>query len=235
MPNRSLMKSARKAKRISQEELAEAVGLSTSQISRFERGTREPRAEDVRKIAEVLGLSIASLMEGSPPLVGGVAKTGSPRSVPVLGEAATGRWMEHEGTPEQTNDLVPAIPGRFGSFEQFAYAVIGPSMESAKIHHGDYVICVPYASVREAPSHGDIVVIERRNGDLIEQSCRQLEINGGRIEFWSRTTDKRFQNPVRIQKLDGVANVTELPSEDGTKVNVVGLVIGRYSPIFELG
>ena len=57
------IKRAREAIGINQDELADDVGLSTSQISRFETGERSPRAIDVVAIARRLRVTIDELME----------------------------------------------------------------------------------------------------------------------------------------------------------------------------
>lgn len=57
------IKRAREAIGINQDELADDVGLSTSQISRFETGERYPRAIDVVAIARRLRVTIDELME----------------------------------------------------------------------------------------------------------------------------------------------------------------------------
>lgn len=56
------MRLARAAMEITQEQLAEYVGLSVSQISRFENGEREPRLEEAQKIADVLHLALADIL-----------------------------------------------------------------------------------------------------------------------------------------------------------------------------
>lgn len=52
---------ARIAKRMKQEELGALIGKSTSTISCYENGTRQPRIETVKALADVLGVSAAEL------------------------------------------------------------------------------------------------------------------------------------------------------------------------------
>lgn len=49
----------------SQKKLAETVGLSEMSISRYRKGERQPRSEDIQKIAAALGTTAAYLMEES--------------------------------------------------------------------------------------------------------------------------------------------------------------------------
>ena len=51
------IREARKAKHMTQEELGELVGVTGVTIMRYEKYQREPRIDQLRKIAEVLGVS----------------------------------------------------------------------------------------------------------------------------------------------------------------------------------
>ena len=55
---------ARKEKNISQEELAEAIGSTKSAISRYESDKRQPRIEQLQRIAEVLGITVEYFLSG---------------------------------------------------------------------------------------------------------------------------------------------------------------------------
>lgn len=46
----------RKAKKLTQEALAEAVGVSTEMISKVERGVAAPSFQTIEKLADVLGI-----------------------------------------------------------------------------------------------------------------------------------------------------------------------------------
>jgi predicted transcriptional regulator len=54
----------RSAQGLSQEELAARTGLHTSEISRLERGAREPRLGTIVKLARGLGVSTERLVKG---------------------------------------------------------------------------------------------------------------------------------------------------------------------------
>jgi transcriptional regulator with XRE-family HTH domain len=47
----------------SQEDLAHAAGISTSTLSRLERGLHQPSLPTLRKIAVALGVSLADLID----------------------------------------------------------------------------------------------------------------------------------------------------------------------------
>jgi transcriptional regulator with XRE-family HTH domain len=55
----------RDARALTQEELAEKVGITVAALSRIERNSAEPRPKTRRKLAEALGVEPAELVEGS--------------------------------------------------------------------------------------------------------------------------------------------------------------------------
>ena len=59
------IKQARKARRMSQKELAEKIGVQPANISQFERGSRNPKLENINKIASALGILTSELL-GEP-------------------------------------------------------------------------------------------------------------------------------------------------------------------------
>jgi transcriptional regulator with XRE-family HTH domain len=80
--NRALYR-ARRAADLTLDQLAADVGISQSQLSRFESGKRQPRAADLQKIAMRLNVPVASLypdaepadfapMKGAPAAIEGV-------------------------------------------------------------------------------------------------------------------------------------------------------------------
>ncbi len=56
------IKHYREQKGITQEELAEAIGMAQSEISAYESGTKSPRVNVLIAIADVLGVSAAELI-----------------------------------------------------------------------------------------------------------------------------------------------------------------------------
>lgn len=57
------IRTVRQAKGMSQEELAQAVGLTKAAISRYEAGKRSPSYSQLRRIADTLGVHVFDLMD----------------------------------------------------------------------------------------------------------------------------------------------------------------------------
>ena len=59
------LKALRKQKDFSQQELAELAGVHYTHIGRYERGQAKPTTETLRRLAEVLGVSLDYLVDGA--------------------------------------------------------------------------------------------------------------------------------------------------------------------------
>jgi putative transcriptional regulator len=58
------MAQARKRKKLTQQQLADTLGINRVSLARIEAGTRSPSMTLARRIAEVLGKDIATLFGG---------------------------------------------------------------------------------------------------------------------------------------------------------------------------
>ena len=58
------IKKARKAKGLTQEELAKSLGVSFAMIGQYERGERNPKYETLQRIADALNVNIGVLLYG---------------------------------------------------------------------------------------------------------------------------------------------------------------------------
>lgn len=56
------LKELRKAKKLTQQELAEKINVTKLTISRWERGERVPKSDKAQKLADFFGVSIAHLL-----------------------------------------------------------------------------------------------------------------------------------------------------------------------------
>ncbi len=145
-------------------------------------------------------------------------------NIPVRGEVAAGKWLEFEDFDTERYPPIAAVAGRYPVQEQFSFKVFGPSMDKARIFDGDFVVCVPYWQARTAPTPGDLVVVERKRGQVFERTIKELQINKDHFELWPRSTDPRFQQPIKVPK------ASDLVETDGTIVEIVGLVIASVVP-----
>lgn len=211
---------------LTQTQLAERIGTDQSQIQRLETGKRRITKEWAERLSVALKLTPEEILFGR-----NVTTVQSPVDspvtlavtfVPVKGETAAGRWMEQDFVFSETPEMAPVVPGPYAAAEQFAFRVVGNSMDLERIFDGWYVVCVPYWIARAAPADQDIVVVERRRGDMIERTCKQIKLTQTTVELWSRSSDPKHQMPLIVPRAE------DLIESDGTTIEIVGLVIGRY-------
>lgn len=78
----SRLREARERERISQRQLADEIGVSYSQMSRYESGERRMRLDEARKIPDKLKISITDIM-GDEAATGQGERRGSLVTLPL--------------------------------------------------------------------------------------------------------------------------------------------------------
>lgn len=211
---------------LTQQQVADLAKTDQSQIQRLENGKRRITRDWAVALSAALKLSPEELLFGANT-TNHQSVIDSPVSlavtfVPVRGETAAGRWMEQDYVAFDTPEMAPVVPGAYAAADQFAFRVVGNSMDLERIFDGWYVVCVPYWIARVAPADQDVVVVERRRGSMIERTCKQIKLTATTIELWPRSTDPKHQTPIVVPRSE------DMTESDGTTIEIVGLVIGRY-------
>lgn len=217
-----LMKARSDAGYTSAAEAVRAFGWTASTYYGHENGRVKIPRDAANKYAKAFKVDPSWLLYGKSSNAAPLHQFESVAQIPVRGSTAAGKWLEFDDTEQDALAPIYAVAGRFPMEEQFAFKVSGPSMDKARIFDGDYVICVPYWIARAAPTPGDLVVVERKRGTMFERTLKELQMTGDEFELWPRSTDSRFQTPIRVKRNhDFVEN-------DGTTVEIVGLVVASY-------
>lgn len=192
-------------------ELASRLGRDASVVSRILSGKRSVKVRELDTIANYLGMPPPDdlmLVNDRVPV----------HEIKVIGVVAEGIWRQADLRDDVEEALLDVpVSKRFPGVERFALRVEGQSMNKT-VPEGYYVICVPYAQVRETVQEDDLVVIERADAGKVEASLKRVKFNGNRVELWPESHDSRFQKAVDFDDAD-VAN----------QVDIIGLVIGRYA------
>lgn len=161
------VKTARREKGISQKKLAALIGLSELTVIRLEKGQREPRPSELEKIAEVLGVPVASLYDAVPmksdvtPLP---MPTGRQIPVPLLSPEVTAccgdgipTYDEIQNSPEKV--MMFSISDLGGVYDEmrppYAVRADGACLEKSRIFDGDILIFNPAAE----PRQGQICIV----------------------------------------------------------------------------
>lgn len=153
------LKAARKKSGLTQTEIAKKLFISQAAYSKYETGQSSPNPETLAKIAEILNVTVSSLI--------GKSKDGAAPGrvrVPVLGRVAAGIPIE---AIEEIIDWEDLDAAEYGAGEYFGLKIRGDSMEP-KISDGDVVI----VHRQEDVDNGDIAVV-LVNGD--EGTCKRIK------------------------------------------------------------
>ena len=213
----------RKALGLSLEKLAAMVGLSISQVQRFETGQREPRASDLESLSAALGCTIQELRASAPKKKAESASPspfGSLLPVPIIGRTAAGVFRE----VVEFDDLGPEYVFEpededFPKARRFALDVDGQSMNAASppIPDGSRVVCIDFEATGLPFIEGMIVAIERtrEGGHLREWSVKEIELHDDEVWFCPRSTDAKYK-PIKIKN--------DPSSDEWNSFRVIGLV-----------
>lgn len=137
-------------------------------------------------------------------------------SAPVVGEIAAGVWREDGLWLDGKYPVAPKVLGRYAGLSQAAYIVSDKSADGLRVLEGDVAITVAYGDVRQAALEGDVVVVERRNGELTERTIKRIKIVDGETILIGISSDNRL--------------CSEVSSSSGG-AEIIALVIGAYRPI----
>jgi|HigsolmetaAR206D_1030411.scaffolds.fasta_scaffold02503_5 repressor LexA len=188
------IKKFRKAKKMTQKELGEKIGVKHNTISGYESGTNEPEQNTLFAIADVLGVSINDLFPPiDAPASNIIQLPREVRPVPIIGEIACGSPIFAEenirGYRYETLDNLPS--GRL-----YYLIAKGDSMEPT-IPNGALVL------IREQPfvESGEIAAV-LVNGDT-EATLKRVKMQGSATFLIpdNKNYDPMLvsmENPVRI-------------------------------------
>lgn len=130
MATTTRIKEYRERAKLSQEQLADAVGLSVSQISRFESGEREPRINEMISIGAKLNVPVGVL----------ICEDEQPKPVLVIGRISAGGAIDTstEQRVEGEEQSFIHVPDLLVD-DPIAYEVVGDSM-LPRYEAGDVVV-----------------------------------------------------------------------------------------------
>ena len=169
------IKNSRIAAKMTQEELARAVGKTRNAVTQWESGASRPRLNTLEKIAEALEVSVDWLLTGNTPNVAETEKTRTnskmsdvkftngtlsprqymPQEVPVMGTAACNSDNGSFKLDTSIIDYVHRPPALLMTKDIYALYVEGDTMEP-RFKAGDLVFVHPRKPVRI----GDSVVVQ---------------------------------------------------------------------------
>lgn len=180
------LKRLRKANQLTQQQLADQLGLSKSAISMYENGNREPDFETEERMADFFHVDINTLR--------GLAKwnIGSGIMVPVLGYVRAGIPIE---AVEEILDYEEISVAMSRQGEYFGLQIKGDSMEP-KFSEGDVVI----VRKQEQVENGEIAVVLVNDNDATVKKV-YCSANGIKLVSTNPTYDPFFYTPDEVNRL----------------------------------
>lgn len=203
------IKQAREAKGLTQEALADAVGVSRPAVTQWEDGTSTPRNKKLPSIAAALDVDPLWLSHGEG--------LGGARPMPVKGEVAAGIWKE---AVELDLEPIPVAPvPEYPAEAQYGLLVRGTSLNKIA-NDSDYLIVVDVLKTGLSPRPGDLVVVERRRHGTTEATAKRLVRDGTRRALRAESTDPQYQGIIPLGPIDAE-----------TEIVITAIVLGKYSAI----
>ncbi len=202
----------RKRAGLSQDDLGERMGVAQATIQRWESGNREPKFEQLFRLAEELGVSVGELLNTDLMLPVGP-------KLYVKGEVAAGVWKAALEKPEDEwetffgrSDVTALAAHRFG------LRIVGDSMDML-YPEGAIVECVSVFGHTEPEPGKRVVVLRTNEQNEVEATVKELVEQEG--ELW---LVPRSYNPAHLP-----AKLSE-PGDGIVEIRIAATVVGSYKP-----
>lgn len=201
---------ARKAKGISQDELAKAVGVTRTSVSYWEDGSVVPRGKRLPQIANALDVD-ATWLETGKKSGGGFIP------MPVKGEVAAGVWKE---VGDLELDPIPVAPiSGYPIDSQYGLLVRGNSLNKIAAD-SEYIVVVDVLQSGLHPRPGDLVVVHKHRHGTTEATAKRLVKQGNALALKPESDDPRYQEVLPLGRNSG-----------DTEIVIAAIVLGKFSAI----
>lgn len=208
------LKNLRKSKKLTQQQVADAIGVSKTSVIYWEKDENLPKHDSLMALAQILGVTSAYLLsgKGSDSLDQNVTKPFpiAGRLVPVISWVQAGTWTSADSVPIGTEfkEWLPPNPkcGKNG----YGLIVVGESM-SPDFRPSDKIYVNP-----------DFQISDLKTGDLVIVAC------DGETE----ATFKKLiveSNGMYLEPLNPKWHEKIIPLREGCKL--VGKVVGLYRDV----
>lgn len=206
------LQALRKKRGLSQAKLAELVGVEQPTVQRWESGKRLPDLDSLQKLAEVLGVTPGSLLDGDAPVSIGP-------TLFIKGEVAAGVWRAAAEWPESDwqsftgrSDVHAEVRHRFG------LRVVGDSMDLL-YPPGSIVECVSVFGHAEALPGRRVVILRKNDRQEYEATVKELVEQDGELWAVPKSTNPAHR-PFKLSE-----------AEDGIlETRIVALVVASIRP-----
>ena len=207
------LKALRKTKKVTQQQVADAIGVSKTSVIYWEKDENLPKHDSLMALASTLGVTSDYLLNGKNASIDnnvGVPFPLTGRLVPVISWVQAGSWTTVESVPvgTQFEEWLPPNPkcGKNG----YGLTVVGESM-LPDFRPADKIYVNPDFQTNDLKT-GDLVIVSCE-GDL-EATFKKLIVESGNMY---------------LQPLNPDWPEKTIPLVDGCKL--VGKVVGLYRDV----
>lgn len=228
------LKELREKAGLTLEELSEESGYSVSFLSRLQSGDRTLSMKHVAVLSKVLGVDPVQLIAPSsnageladrvfietrqPGLAESPTEfVQAPTRLSVKGEVRAGAWLEVDEQWSHDETTIPVGPDPRYQVQQYALKVVGDSMNKV-FPEGQFVVCASLIEMGREPAQGDLVIVERHRGGLIEVTVKRFDASNGEAVLRPESTNDSYK-PIKMSD-----------QTQDTEIYITALVVGRYEP-----
>lgn len=202
----------RKRRGLSQAKLAEMVGVEQPTIQRWEKGKRDPDLDNLRNLADALGVTPGALLDGTASVALG------PR-LWVKGEIAAGVWKPAIELPEDEWQSFTGRADMNSDLEhRYGLRIIGDSMDLL-YPHGTIIECVSTFGRAEPAPGKRVVIVRMDDNQQYEATVKELVEQDGQL--WAIP---RSSNPAHV-----AFNLSE-PQSGIVETRIAAIVVASTRP-----
>ncbi len=212
---RTKLVAARKRKNITQEVIAERMGVSVPQISRWENGKDGIPSQRLSALSQAYGAPIGELLDEDTDFLA------PGPTLYIKGSVQAGTFLESWEVSEDdweryTGRADIAVPVR----RRFGLRVVGESMNEI-YPPGTILDCVARDPYDDIPNGKRVIVQRRRMGDGIETTVKEYFRDADGVEWLvPRSRNPAFQAPFRCDQ----------PGDDIEAIEVIAIVVASIQP-----
>lgn len=206
------LQALRKKRKLSQQQLADLVGVEQPTIQRWEHGKRLPDLDALHRLAGVLGVSPGALLEG-----GSIVAAGP--TLWIKGEVAAGVWRAAAEWPESDWQTFTGRPDVTAKVEhRFGLLIHGDSMDLL-YPHGTIVECVSAFGQAEAAPGKRVVILRKNERQEYEATVKELVEQDGQLWAVPRSTNPAHL-PINLM----------VPEEGIVETRIIAVVVASIRP-----
>jgi len=206
---------------------AAAFGFGGSTLTSHENGTRTFDVETAVRYGKAFKINPGLLLGLDAIDVPAFRIDRAPPSkkITIIGAVEAGVWRERTEWPESERYDIEVGYSIVPNAERFGLVVEGYSMDKV-FPPGSELECIRVYRGSQEPQDGDLVVVERRQHDLRETTCKRLRKRDDKWELHCESTKPEFQTPIPLGSPDN-----EHFGDDG--IDVIGIVVRAFQNHYE--